>query len=565
MRALLKKALLLGVCTTAGSLWVGLLAPEPASAFISPCNVLGSPMPPPCITFDYKRLADIATKHAQEAQKVVSKIQEVKSWADGQKIIGKMQEAVGIKDLVDTQVLNGLAQSFPDVQAATSFLSAKASTSKLFADVGASVDSMSTIQVQRDQYARAANVDSMALSYRKGEVLDAVLADANRIKKAACSSTDLRSDWAVNSEARRAVAQAQVTQNYLWQAFLQQNATRQMQLLPVALGKLGLMPSKGSNGEAAKPDNGEWDKLQRLIALNTEAQNLINRLGATKSADQVTTIVEMVKADYQDALARQANLVTAFPKKAREWACHADNCSASTKIVSKSLASLSTWDSQMQSLRTQEIAQLAGEFKERNINVDEMVKADIDPRQFIGTWGDPAKYDDITKIGKKLADNDLDEYISGDSDNAEYLQMLYDYNDVRLEVAWKKEAYEEALKTEQEVKETKVAIQKEVETELTEDAVMTRLKAIAGEGNSIGQQLASSQSPMIVDTARDRLQALNNTLSLGVKLPENTEFSPESCDAAAEYVASQGRQMTSDEITACKQAASSGSPYYVAR
>jgi hypothetical protein len=551
MRAVLKRSLL--AATTA--LGFGLLASAPAQAQFSPCQVLmpGYVAPPPCITFDYKRLADMATKQAQEAQKVASKVEEIKSWTSGQQIIGKMKEAVGIGSLTGTQVFNGLPQSFPGVTSTTSFLTAKASTSSLFADAGAGNSVTGGIQGMRDQYSRNAKVDALALAYRKDAMLSKSLDDANRIAQAAASSPDLRTDWAVNSQAKVALARARTTQNYLWQAYLQRHATGQIAVLPVDIGTKEMAPSASSSGTAAVADNGDWARLQQLVALNSEAQNLLNLLGASKSADQVTGMIDQVKADYQDALSRQANLVAQFPVNAQQWACNADHCGSASIIVSTSLASLSAWDGQMSSLRSEDISQLGAQFSQRGIDVAQMTSSDIDPRQFIGTWGDPSKYDMITAIGNNLTSGALDKYIKGDGDNAAFRQFLYDYNDVRLEVAWKKEAYDQALAAQQQVADTKASIQQDATTNLSEDDVTARLKEIASEGNSLGQQLATSQDANIVSTAKQRLDDLQATLNQGVKLPEPASFDPSICDQASQYSATQGVTMTSDELAYCKQ------------
>lgn len=593
MQTHLRKTLLLGVCTIAGALGVGSLASSPAQAQFSPCQVLnpGYLAPPPCISFDYKRLSDIATKVGQERAKIQKKVEEIQGWASGQAIMGRLSAPSGVETMTGPSVLTGLPQTFSNVNAGTTFMAAKAGSSSMFADGGSSMDKMGSVQALRDLNTRAATADGMALSFRKGQILEGTLADAARLAKAASESPDLRSDWAINSQTKHALAQARVTQNYLWQAYLQLYSTNQIARMPVNQGKAALPASQSTAAAQAAPDNGDMARLQRIASLALEARSLLDLLGRSQSATQLSTIVSLAQTDCQDTKARQANLEAQLPVKAQQWACKADKCRNSTLIVNGMKSALTNWESEMNGLRGQDAASLQAEFNKRQLDVGQLTQSEVDPRQFIGTWGDPLKYEMLNTIAKNLTGGkrdqynrgtNLDKYIDGD-DNQAFQQMLYDWEDVRQEVAWKfsprinGEEGSGGTCTEAEfsagaVDTLKKEAQDETQTTLTQADVAAKLKEIANEGDQLGAELTQSTDPNTIEAARGQLAKLQEVLNMGVKLPDHTVFDPEQCQAAAEYTAqqtdNQGRplSMSAAEMDACLHGSSNpGSPYYVAR
>jgi hypothetical protein len=593
MRALFRKTLLLGVCTAAGSLGAGILAPQEASAqIVSPCMILGSPMPPPCITMDYKRLADIASKRAQDVQKVKAKVEEVKGWANTQTIMGKINEALNTPSLVGKQMFQGLPQSVDGASATTTFAQAKAGTVKFFSEGDASSDTVTDIVNKRNKATRETSVDGLALAYQKGAVLQSTVDDAKRIKAAACKSVDLRTDWAVNSEAKRALAQARATQNYLWQQYLQIYSTTQVARMPVNQGTASLPASTATGGAAAPADNGDMARLQRIAALALEAESIINLLGTSRSADQLQTIVNVTKNDCLDTKARKANLDAQLPIKAQEFACHADKCRNGTIIESQMKAALSRWESEMSALRSQPISSLQAEFDKRQLNVAELMASDTDPRQFIGTWGDPAKYDMLTSIANNLSKgkrdqynqgSSLDKYIDGGTDERAFAQMLYDWEDVRQEEAWKFSprvngeegsggTCTEAEFTQDQIAGLQADAQKDSKTTLTQADVTARLQEIAQEGDELGAALTQSTDQNTIDAARGHLAELQEILNRGVKLPDQNGYDQAQCQAAADYMSTQVDKngnplsMSAEEMSACLNGSSNpSSPYYVAR
>ena len=385
-------------------------------------------------------------------------------------------------------------------------------------------------------------------------MLQSNMDEAARIQKAASESTDLRTDWAINSEAKRAVAQAQATQNYLWQAYLQLKSTHEVQRLPVKLGTAQMTGSAPSSGSADATDNGEWAKLQQLIALNVEAKNILALLNATDTANNLKSgannPVDLIINDYNDAVARQASLVAQFPQKANQWACNADHCGNGSQIVNQTVAALQNWDSQMSALRSQDIGQLGGQFATRNIDVGQMTSADIDPRQFLGTWGDPSKYTMINGIAQNLESGSLDKYIKGDGDNAAYRKFVYDYNDVRLEVAWKLDAYNQAIASrDKEIPDLVSSLQGDSTTNLTDADVMARLKEIGTQGDALSNALVNSSDTTTAASAKQAYQDLQTTLSQGTALPKPENYNPSSCQDAADYASQNG---ISYDIGACQ-------------
>lgn len=593
MQTHLRKTLLLGVCTIAGALGVGSLASSPAQAQFSPCQVLnpGYLAPPPCISFDYKRLSDIATKVGQERAKIQKKVEEIQGWASGQAIMGRLNAPSGVETMTGPSVLTGLPQTFSNVNAGTTFMAAKAGSSSMFADGGSSMDKMGSVQALRDLNTRAATADGMALSFRKGQILEGTLADAARLAKAASESPDLRSDWAINSQTKHALAQARVTQNYLWQAYLQVQSTGQIKDLPVGMGTKMLMPSGSTGKDLPIVDNGDALRLQRLVALNAEAEDVLGRLGASRSADQLSTIVNVAKADCADTQARKENMERQFPISATNWACKSSKCSNGTTIVNTTNATLSNWKNSMKALQGQSIESLRYEFEKRGLDVAQLTASDTDPRQFIGTWGDPNKYDMVSSIAKNLYNGkrdaynlgaSLDKHISGDRDEAAFKQMVYDYEDVRQEYDWKFServkdengmeiegsggACVEAAFSEAAVDTLKKDVQKDTSTTLNPDAVKVRLQEIADEGTKLGQELAQSSDTNTVSAAKQHLDTLQVTLNGGVQLPDHNAYDPAQCQAASEYAAQQGVSMTAEEMQACLHGSDDpASPYYVAR
>lgn len=504
--------------TTAG------LFPGVASAqLIGPCPSII--MPPPCIVFDYKKLADIATQNANEIKKIqetVNTIKQAKATTEG---IVSQAKSVASLDLKSTMpatapnlspILGGFSDSI-------SGISEKVSDKLFSAEEGAS----SNLTAVKARSAVSADANADAYAYAMTAPAEATKADKRycKLAKKVVESKDLRTDWALNSEIKLELMNARARQTYLMGEYLKLQSANSVapgkygSKVRVSLPKIGLVASAiaiKAVVDAVSTDKS--DKVRELQDLYSRAQSIMGSLGVVQMTGSLESTLQGVITDYNGAVTRKAQTMTRFQSLAQQWRNKSKNGSAANTInvVMSNLASI---DNQLAALRGQPIESLGAAFAARNIDVNAMLQSDVDPRQFIGTWTDPIKYQTTLNMSNTLLNGVLNKSIEGDDDNNEFRQIVADYNDVRLEEAWKKVYADEAR-----IKLTELAATIDEENKLqgttvNEAAVAAELKSIVQRANALGQEISNGSDEGSKVRAAEILTSLQTLVNGGTSLP----------------------------------------------
>jgi hypothetical protein len=172
-------------------------------------------------------------------------------------------------------------------------------------------------------------------------------------------------------------------------------------------------------------------------------QTLLNAAAVASAGSQVLDMLKGQVTDHQTSEARKASTLSDLQNGANKWVRETRKGSSSA-IMQTVLSGLTNMDAQLAALRSQPIESLSAEFARRNIDVQQMMASDVDPRQFIGTWSDPLKYKMTLDMANNMLKGPLDSMIDGNSSNDQFRQFVTSYNDARLEEAWKRQISDEA-------------------------------------------------------------------------------------------------------------------------
>lgn len=181
------------VSLAAGALFWG----SPALAF-TPCLVIGSPMPPPCIVIDGTKIAE----HVNTIRNVSQQIQEMSKVAENLADLKKIMQAGETNEAASISNVKAWVPIAPGVE--VSFAIAANEMSKLLPD------SNDLTQDETDAHRaamiigeRAASGDGWSIAQSIKARLDGMRADGELLTKAVAQcSTSLRRDWQLNTHAR---------------------------------------------------------------------------------------------------------------------------------------------------------------------------------------------------------------------------------------------------------------------------------------------------------------------------------------------------------------------------
>lgn len=522
-----------------GIFFAGMVAAAPASAQIGACPTL---IPPPCLVFDYKKLSDMATKRAQDVAKVRELGNTINQWKGTADTIGK---TVGqVKDLSNQKLFSGFGD-FGDFSVGSmgsllpkvpSISGVKNNVSNLvYAGQGASNEEILKSQGYRKTIMRAANVDALALRYTINKQVSDTEAAMGRLSKAMEDSTNLRSDWAVNSQVRNEIVRANALQDYLWQAYLTMKSSTGINLSDVGTAKGGVPASSTTGASPGGNTSADWLKVQRLQALADEAANLKSTLGIAKSGQEVGSLLQYIVNEQTSAQQRKAQAYANLTAAAGRWGRETGR--SSTYIMSEINKALTNYDNTWASRRA--ISPVTNRtlityYNASGIDYNQMIAGEADPRQFLGTWGDPGKRTQMAALAKGLRNGSLKKYIDGDNGtDTEMDRLITDYNDVRLEIAWQQNSYDQARSSITEMNQTLAGLQASSPTKLDDASVWARIVAIGQEANSIGGELQKSTDTALISAAQvpiSQIQVIVNGNIQGLQLPTvdpNTQLSPE--------------------------------------
>ena len=378
-------------------------------------------------------------------------------------------------------------------------------------------DTKKVAELQRRKAAVESYIESAAFKMTAGAEAKKIDEAVSGLNKAILASTNLRTDCAVNSRIKEQLLSARATQSNLMTAFLKMQSANGAKAMRPDLPQ-GYKASASSSAAPAGASSSDWNKIKELTALLASAQSSLGSLAVVQMTGTLQDTLRGVISDYENTVQRKASLMSQFQSQAASWARESERGSAQNTI-NVVLSQLAAVDAQMANLRQQPIESLGGAFSSRNIDAQKLLASDVDPRQFLGTWTDPLKYQNTLNLSNSLLRGQLDGSIEGDEDNDEFRQMVASYNDVRLEEAWKKVYAEEAERTLAELAKT-VAEENELQgSTVTAANVTTRLQEIVSRANQIGAEIGQGQDAAAKQAAASILQQLQQIVGTGTNLP----------------------------------------------
>jgi hypothetical protein len=541
-RSRIKRLLAVGGATIIASCAL----PGSANAqLFSPCLLLGSPMPPPCIVFDYKRLADLATRNAQEINKVKGTVQTITNAKNAtQGIVSDVRDLASFRPDLRLPSIN--TDMGPLLSKAKGSIGSMAQTTSnsIFAGVDATVKDNQQAASIRQGLATDASVDAYAYGLGGVTRTDTDNTRYAALSRSACKSADLRTDWAVNSSIKLELVNARARQSELLTAYLRMQSANNVKSMSTSLAK-GRMA--GTVKDVAQPETQPIDqsvKVDLLRDLVAKASSIMASVQVVQMATSVTQQLKDVITSYGTAQVAKQNKINTLYSYATSWAKNSKKCSAQ-QIVDTVTQRLGTMNTQLTSLSTVPIDQLAGAFKDRNIDVTKMLENDVDPRQFIGTWEDPLRYQNTYKLANDLKNDDirgsLGSCIKGDDDNQEFMDLVagksyenkyYPKNDARryvyepglndliLDEAWQKAQAADAQVRLNEIGQTVETENGNQGKQVTESGSEADLKAIVAQANELGSAITQGQDAGSIERAKDLLNQLQGIVGGGVKLPD---------------------------------------------
>tara|TARA_B000000460_G_scaffold233297_1_gene192894 strand:- start:715 stop:2376 length:1662 start_codon:yes stop_codon:yes gene_type:complete len=490
-------ALALAFCT-------GIYAPQEAKAqLIGPCP---SPlMPPPCIIFDYKKLADLAREHANQLQKLKDMAEQAKQTAENAKSIGG--SIASVQRLQSAGVAIGEGDTFSDMARDSMQSTVQTFSNSLYGGEALGADGYSNVVDKRNEEDVRANVDAYATALTANTLVNQSHKRLVCLGRASTKTTDLRQDWAINSQVKLEMTRIEAQKSHLLTVYMENAAvdlavnSRLDQPQGVVLGRTNSAPAVPSRSPA-------WDMQSELARIEGLIRTTLAALSIARGSDTVRTDAAAVQARYENLDNAREQALANFRRGALRWDSRRAN-----SIVDITLSELNRMDSSMAALRERPISQLGGAFRDRNIDADAMMQNDVDPRQFIGTWGDPLKNKNTLDMANGLLDGRLDDWIDGDDDNDEYRDLLLAYNEARLEEAWMRNYASEAAKVSDNINAIVSQESEDLGYDLTAANAQKRLEDLVAQANALGQQIQQTGEDVPTQRAARSLDAINRLLN----------------------------------------------------
>ena len=490
----------------AASLFALALAAQSSNAsaqMIGPCPSFI--MPPPCIIFDYERLAQGAKEYAQQYERLKDMAEQVQQAKSNALSIGQTLD--GFSAQPDAQYWSD-SDVWTGVRGNDYAAVAQGFATNMYGGGGMSLNEMGNSIDRRRKEDFAANADAFAVSVYARDLREDLAGRMKTLGEAASSATNLREDMIANSQIRLEITRQMALKNQLMGSLLHVTS------VDAAMNSNVDQPAtvaKVSRLAAADPQsrNAGWDLLDQLRKKEAEIRSALSLLAFASGVETVESDIAEIISRHENAEQTKAQTYAALQKGAYSW-----SNKSGARILSTTISALSNIDNQMAALRAKPISELSGAFRERNIDVAEMTAAGIDPRQFIGTFADPLKGEWTLNMTNALLDGPLDDSIDGD-ENDEYRLAVMNFNNARLEEAWlETHAIEAGVLKEQ----TRTMVQGEVDAagfEVTPDNVEARLRQLVGEGNAIAQQIQAAGDEAATRQASNVMTSINGLLNGG--------------------------------------------------
>lgn len=385
---MIRARLLAGVALLGAAIAV----PGVANAQISPCMVLGSPLPPPCITMDVQKIIE-------QAQEIKNKTDQLQSLVSQAKEYTSIQGALGA---VKARVRTTEAPLLPiaPIAPTTAVAAAKELNDAIPKSNGSpngDAQYRGVVQIIN----RGAAGDGWAISEVSKVRIDKLNLRANVLQMAAqCAARkpalagdkdNMRSDWQVNTNAKSLVMQAMVNLREVQAARVNLKSTRLLGVTGVA----GASSFPRTEAAALPPPvQSQWSEKLGTIA------NLSNKLSALMTAKSLFASFQEAVSGHRQTQAEYQQTVVARDQ------------------ADSALSSLAYAEQRRKGVSAQALIQTVNAYMSQDRT----------------TWDDPSKWD----VAKRLADaaeNRLDGMVKGDVSDS-----WSDYLRNRAE-AYKQEAF----------------------------------------------------------------------------------------------------------------------------
>lgn len=537
------------LAVSGGSLVAALsFLPVPASAFpaFSPCLILGSPMPPPCRVFDMKKVTDIATKNAQDIQKIqetVSTIKQAKAATDG--IMADAKNLTNIKlDIALPDIDTNMGPLFSGQGTPTISGLAEKTSNAIFSGVDGTTAKVQAAQERRSEIVRDGITEAFAYGAVKNDIANDFSQRQSELAAKACRAKDLRGDWAVNSEIKLEVMNARTKQAELMAAVLKLNSSVNTGKMKAEGGE-GYSSSETINVSLPKIDPIDQSfRVKDLMDILSQAQKIFAGIQVVQMTKSAKDSLQEVIADAENTSARKQAKINEINSYASSWVRNSKRCSPQM-ILDTTISRLGSMNGQMADIAKQPLDQInPSVFTSRGIDVAAMEANDIDPRAFVGSWTDPLHYQNTQNLIDELLNDKrggvVSSCIEGDDDNREFRNLVggtsyedkskpsndpnrYVYvpglNDLILEEAWKNE---EAAKARAQIAEAEQTIDQENADQgkvITTETAVADLQALIARANLLGQEISNGKDEGSKQVAGELLTRLQNLVGGGVGLP----------------------------------------------
>lgn len=365
--------------------------PSAANAQFSPCMVLGSPLPPPCIVLDAGKIAQQAAELRQKAQHLQQLASQVSEMKNIQGALGAVKGVVklpyaGVTPIAPIQPITA--------DAAVAEITAR--LPKVADNSAAKAEFRKTLNSERrstagDGWAIAETTKSRLanLDVRARTIQAVAICSARR--PAGTTNDSLRTDWQINTRAKSLVMQTMATLKEVSAARLEAKSVNIFTMDEAAAAPdLERAPAPAP----IKMPGSDWATRLGQIA------SLSNKLSALMTAKSIVT-------SFKDAISGNRQTQAEYGQV---------------------LQAAQNSEAQLQRL-------LANEARKKRINVASLQQVANDyMSQDRTTWDDPSK-DSVAKRMADAAEDRMDRMVSGDISND-----VSDYLRNRAE-AYKQEAF----------------------------------------------------------------------------------------------------------------------------
>lgn len=279
--------------------------PNAAHAVISPCMVLGSPMPPPCIVFDASKVIQHAAELKSKTEELQNIVQQAKEMTDIQGALGKVKGAVKAPFAGVTPIAP-IAMITP-AQASSQFAASLPAPDGSVAGSGAYGAAVQTA-------ARASAGDGWAIATTtkdrlvqldlRARTIQAVAICSAR-KPAAAGDAGLRTDWQINTRAKSLVMQTMATLKEVQAARLHEKSVKAFEKPSVGSGKT--LPRVEAPTPSI-PKSEEWaPKLGAIAGLSNKLSALMLAGSLYLAYKEAISGHQQTQTEYQSVLKAAQN------------------------------------------------------------------------------------------------------------------------------------------------------------------------------------------------------------------------------------------------------------------